>query len=92
MCLALGQSALAQTELAQTKNCLSCHTVEKKLVGPAFKDVAAKYRGDKEAKDRLTAKVMQGGAGVWGVYAMPANPQVSAEEAKTLVGWVLGLK
>ena len=84
--------AFAQMDLAQSKNCLTCHAVDKKLVGPAYKDVAAKYAGDKTAVDKLTQKVMKGGSGVWGPVPMPANPQVSEAEAKKLVGWILTLK
>ncbi|MDZ5455612.1 c-type cytochrome [Azohydromonas lata] len=84
--------AFANLELAQKKNCLACHAVDKKLVGPAYQEVAKKYAGDKTAEAKLTEKVMKGGAGVWGPVPMPANPQVSADEAKTLVKWVLSLK
>ena len=85
-------SAFAQAELAQKKNCMACHAVDKKLVGPAYKDVAAKYAGDKDAIDKLAAKVLKGGAGVWGPVPMPANPQVSEAEAKQLVAWIMTLK
>jgi cytochrome c len=84
--------ALADQALATSKNCMACHAVDKKLVGPAYKDVAAKYAGDKSAADKLAAKVMKGGAGVWGPIPMPANPQVSEAEAKKLVAWVLSQK
>jgi cytochrome c len=84
--------AWAQQDLAQKKNCMACHAIDKKLVGPAYKDVAAKYAGQKEAVDMLTQKVLKGGAGVWGPVPMPANPQVSEAEAKQLVQWVLGQK
>ena len=84
--------ALANADLAQKKNCMACHAVDKKLVGPAFKDVAAKYAGDKDAPAKLTTKVIKGGVGVWGQIPMPANPQVSEAEAKQLAAWVLGLK
>ena len=84
--------AFAQAELAQKKNCMACHAVDKKLVGPAYKDVAAKYAGDKDAVDKLAAKVLKGGAGVWGPVPMPANPQVSEAEAKQLVAWIMTLK
>ena len=63
-----------------------------KLVGPAYKDVAAKYAGQKDAEDKLVAKVMKGGSGAWGAVPMPANPQVSEAEARTLVKWVLAQK
>ncbi len=84
--------AFANQELATKKNCMACHSVDKKLVGPAYKDVAAKYKGDKAAVDKLAAKVVKGGSGTWGTIPMPANPQVSEAEAKTLVAWVLSLK
>ena len=84
--------AMASKELAQAKNCLACHSVDNKVVGPAFKEVAAKYAGDKEAAATLAAKVMAGGGGVWGAIPMPANPQVKEPEAKKLVAWILSLK
>ncbi len=84
--------ALANADLAKAKNCMSCHAVNNKLVGPAYKDVAAKYAGQSDAEDRLTQKVMRGGSGTWGAVPMPANPQVSEAEARTLVKWVLSLK
>ena len=84
--------AMASKELAQAKNCLACHSVEKQVVGPAFKDVAAKYAGDKEAAATLAAKVIAGGGGVWGAIPMPANSQVKEAEAKKLVAWILSLK
>ena len=84
--------ALADADLAQKKNCMACHAVDKKLVGPAYKDVAAKYAGQKDAVDKLAVKVLKGGSGVWGPVPMPANPQVSEAEAKQLVQWVLTLK
>jgi cytochrome c len=80
---------MADQELATSKNCMSCHNIDRKVVGPAYKDVAAKYRGDKAAATRLVSKVMEGGGGVWGVVKMPSNPQVSEAEAKKLVAWVL---
>jgi cytochrome c len=82
----------AQQELAQKKNCMACHAVDKKLVGPAYKDVAAKYAGQKDAVDKLAQKVIKGGAGVWGQVPMPANTQVSEAEAKQIVNWILSLK
>ena len=84
--------AFAQADLAQKKNCLACHAVDKKVVGPAYKEVAAKYAGQKDAVEKLTQKVMKGGVGAWGQIPMPANPQVSAAEAKQLVQWILGQK
>jgi cytochrome c len=84
--------AMADQALATSKNCMACHAIATKLVGPAYKDVAAKYAGDKGALDRLSAKVMKGGVGVWGQIPMPANPQVNEAEAKKLVAWVLSQK
>lgn len=81
--------AFADTALATSKNCLACHAVDKKLVGPSYKDVAKKYVGQKDAADKLAAKIMKGGSGVWGAVPMPANPQVNEAEAKKLAAWVL---
>ena len=78
--------------LAQKSACMSCHGVDKKIVGPAYKDVAKKYEGDKGAKARLVAKVKAGGKGVWGQIPMPPNPQVSNEDAEKIVSWILSLK
>jgi cytochrome c len=88
----LAAPAMADMALAKSKNCMACHATDKKLVGPSYKDVAAKYAGDKEAAAKLATKIMKGGAGVWGAIPMPANPQVSAEEAKKLAEWVLATK
>lgn len=84
--------AFADQALATSKNCMACHAIDKKLVGPAYKDVAKKYAGQKDAVDKLAAKVMKGGSGVWGAVPMPANTQVNEAEAKKLVTWVLSLK
>lgn len=86
------QSAMANADLAKAKNCMACHSIDKKVVGPAFKDVAAKYAGQKDAEAKLTQKVLKGGAGSWGAVPMPANSQVNEAEAKTLVKWVLSQK
>ena len=85
-------SAMASADLAKAKNCMACHAVANKLVGPAFKDVAAKYAGQKDAETKLTAKVIKGGSGTWGAVPMPANPQVSEADAKTLVKWIMAQK
>ncbi len=84
--------ALANQQLAQSKNCMACHAVASKLVGPSYKDVAAKYAGQKDAADKLAEKIIKGGSGVWGPVPMPANPQVSQAEAKQLVTWILTQK
>ena len=85
-------SSEASMELARSKNCIACHSVDKQVLGPAYKEVAAKYAGDKEAQARLTKKVREGGVGVWGQVPMPANPQVTEAEAQTLAKWILNLK
>jgi cytochrome c len=71
--IAVSTPALADLKLATAKNCMACHAVDKKLVGPSYKDVAAKYAGQSDAVDKLSVKVMKGGAGVWGPVPMPAN-------------------
>ena len=78
-----------EAEMVRAKKCMSCHTIDQKLVGPAFKSVAAKYAGDASAEARLAKKIREGGAGVWGVVPMPANPEVNAAEAQRLAHWVL---
>ena len=84
--------AWADPALAQAKNCMACHALDRKVVGPAYKDVAAKYKGDKSAVDKLASKILKGGAGVWGPVPMPANAQVNEAEAQKLAAWVLSLK
>ena len=84
--------AMADQALATSKNCMACHAVDKKLVGPSYKDVASKYAGQKDAVDKLAAKIMKGGSGVWGPVPMPANPQVNEADAKKLAAWVMSLK
>jgi cytochrome c len=85
-------SALASADLAKAKNCMACHSVQTKLVGPAFKDVASKYAGQKGIDDKLVAKIIKGGSGSWGAIPMPANPQVSDAEAKVLAKWIMAQK
>jgi len=76
--------------LAQKSGCLNCHNVEAKILGPSYKDVAAKYKGDKTAEARLVEKVKTGGSGTWGKMPMPPNsPQVKDDDIKTIVKWVL---
>ena len=79
------------TQLTKKYNCAACHAVDKKLVGPAFKDVAKKYAGDKSAPQKLAQKVKTGGSGNWGPIPMPPN-NVPDADLNALVGWVLGLK
>lgn len=90
--IAAPASAEDQLPLAQKSGCTACHSVDKKIVGPAYKDVAAKYRGDKTAEAKLITKVEKGGSGVWGQIPMPPNTQVKPEDVKKLVEWVLSLK
>lgn len=90
--LTLSATASADQALAQKNACMSCHGVDKKIVGPAYKDVAKKYAGDKTAEAKLLAKVKAGGKGVWGEIPMPPNPQVSDADAKKIIAWILSLK
>ena len=90
--IAIAAPALADQALATSKNCMACHAVAAKLVGPAYKDIAAKYAGQPDAVAKLTTKVLKGGSGVWGPVPMPANSQVTPDEARKLVTWVLSLK
>jgi len=94
MALGLVSGAQAQdaAKLAQDKSCLACHQIDKKLVGPAYKDVAKKYAGNKDAEAMLMKKVRAGGTGVWGQIPMPPNTGVSEKEAQILVKWVLSQK
>jgi cytochrome c len=85
-------AAQASAELANSKNCMGCHNIGVKVVGPAYKDVAAKYKGDPKAVDYLTTKILKGGSGVWGAIPMPANTQLNEAEAKQLAKWVLQQK
>lgn len=82
---------LANQDMANKKGCMACHAVDKKLVGPSYKDVAAKYAKDKDAATKLATKIKAGGSGVWGPVPMPAN-NVTPEEATTLAKWVLATK
>ncbi|MHB8914553.1 MAG: c-type cytochrome [Thiobacillus sp.] len=90
--LSMSGLASADQALAQKNACMTCHSVDKKVVGPGFKDVAKKYAGDKTAEAKLITKVKTGGKGVWGEIPMPPNPQVSDADAKKIVQWVLSLK
>jgi cytochrome c len=90
--VAMAGPVLADQALATAKNCMACHAVDKKLVGPSYKDVAAKYGGQKDAVDKLAVKIQKGGAGVWGPVPMPANTQVNEADAKKLAAWVLTQK
>lgn len=86
---ALAQNAAAAKALASKSACLACHAVDKKLVGPAFKDVAAKHRGQADALEKVSARIKSGGAGMYGPVPMPAQPQLNDDELKLLAGWIL---
>ena len=83
---------LASEQLATKNACTACHSVDKKLVGPAYKDVAAKYSAEKGAEAKLVEKVKKGSVGVWGQVPMPPNAAVSDADAATLVKWILSIK
>jgi len=87
MLLMVGTQAIASQDLAKANNCLACHAVDKKLVGPAFKDIAAKYKPADQAK--IAVKIRKGGSGVWGPIPMPAQPHISEADANKLAAWVL---
>ena len=84
--------AHAQEELAKKHACLACHAIDKKLVGPAYKDVAAKYRGDPGAEAKLVEKVKKGSQGTWGQVPMPPNANVPDADVRALVKWILSQK
>ena len=91
---AFGQAKVdskAAEALMTKSGCVACHAVDKKVIGPAYKEVAAKYKGDKDAATKLAAKVKAGGQGVWGPVPMPPNAQVADADIKTLVAWILTL-
>jgi len=91
--LSAGAAQAADEEaLAKSKNCLACHAIDKKVVGPSYKDVAKKYAGQKDAEAKLSEKVIKGGKGVWGEIPMPPNASVTPAESTQLVKWILSLK
>ena len=88
---AMGGHAQANADLAKSKNCMGCHAMDTKVIGPGFKDVAAKYKGQKDAEAKLAASITKGSTGVWGPMAMPPNG-LTAAEAATLAKWVMAAK
>ena len=84
--------ASADQALASSKTCMACHGVDKKVVGPAFKDIARKYAGSKDAQAALAIKIIKGSSGVWGPVPMPTNAQVSEADATKLAAWILSLE
>jgi cytochrome c len=89
---ALCGAAYANEKLAQASGCMVCHAMDKKVIGPSYKEVAAKYRNDKSAEDSLFKKVKGGSQGVWGPTPMPPNAHVKDEDIRTLVKWILSQK
>jgi cytochrome c len=89
---AVPAAAQSPDDLLKKHACLSCHAADKKLVGPSYKDVAAKYRGQKDAEKLLAEKIKKGGAGVWGQIPMPPNTNVSDADMKVLVAYILSVK
>lgn len=90
LALALSAPAWASLALAQKNACTACHAVERKLVGPAYQEIAKRYAGQKDAEATLTKSIKAGGAGKWGPVPMPAQPALSEADAKTLAAWILG--
>jgi cytochrome c len=91
-CLLSAGSAFASEELFKRSNCMACHAIDQKRLGPSMKDVAAKYKGDATAADMLAKKIRAGGSGNWGEMPMPPQTQVSEADAKILVDYILGLQ
>ncbi|HET9404617.1 MAG TPA: c-type cytochrome [Burkholderiales bacterium] len=91
-CITLAGTAQASEKLAQASGCMACHSIDKKLIGPSYKDVAAKYRGNKGAEVELIKKVKAGGKGVWGDIPMTPNAHVKDADLKAIVQWILSLK
>jgi len=84
--------AIADADMLKKHNCVACHHNERKMVGPSYKDVAAKYSGDADAAGKLATRIREGGAGVWGQMPMPPHPQLSDADALTLARYVLSIK
>jgi cytochrome c len=89
---AVSTPAMANEAMAKANNCMACHAVDKKLVGPSYKDISKKYAGNAAAVAQLATKIQKGGSGVWGAIPMPANPKVNDADAKALAQWVLSIK
>jgi cytochrome c len=84
--------ACASAELARDKVCMGCHAVDRRLIGPSFKDIAARHAGQPDAVARMSEKIIKGGSGAWGAVPMPANPSVTPEQARQLASWLLSFK
>ena len=90
--LLLAGGAQADEKLAQSNGCMTCHQIDKKVLGPSYKEVAAKYKGDKAAEANLVKKVKEGGKGAWGDMIMPPNAHVKDADIQTIVKWILAQK
>jgi cytochrome c len=90
--LLLSGAVQADEKLAQANGCMTCHQIDKKVLGPSFKDIAAKYKGDKAAEATLVKKVKDGGKGVWGDMVMPPNAHVKDADIAAIVKWTLAQK
>jgi len=90
--LLLASGVQADEKIAQANGCMTCHQIDKKILGPSFKDVAAKYKGDKAAEANMVKKVKEGGKGVWGEMVMPPNAHVKDDDIKAVVKWILTQK
>ena len=91
LALLIAPAAQASEELAKKYNCLACHQTDKKLVGPSYQEVAAKYKDQADAPATLAKKIKEGGVGVWGQIPMPPNPTVPDADINALVAWILGM-
>jgi len=91
-CLLAAPAWADPSQLWKDKRCNACHAIERKLIGPAFRDIAARYAGNPAMVEPLATKIRHGGGGAWGAVPMTANPQVSEAQARELARWVLGLK
>ena len=89
---ATASAACANADLAKSKNCVACHSVERKMIGPAYKAMAERYGKDESAIKLLSEKIVKGGSGNWGQMPMPPQPSVSPEESEALVKWILSLE
>lgn len=85
-------TAFASPELARQRLCMSCHAIDRKVIGPSFREIAQRYAGQNGAAARLAEKIVHGGSGTWGAVPMPANPKVTPEEARQLANWVLSVR
>jgi cytochrome c len=89
---AFAAPSYASLEMARAKNCMACHAVDRRMVGPSFRDIAARYTGQADAADRLTQKILRGSTGVWGPVPMPPSANVSEAEARQLATWVMTVR